>query len=446
MGDKSEKPLSTGTSKKKRDEKSSRRDPRSWENVTKHIINFSDEDKMKYISEKYVDMYNELRKVVKTFQNMEKSYTVLQKEKDQLQGEQTRSILAKATLESLCRELQKQNKQIKEENIQRLKEDEEKRKEVATKFTEKLNDISQMMEENKDKSWKLRDENIKMTTKLSDLHQQFKERDDNLAKMNKQMELSQQLSAAQIQKLEFELNTERQIWAKEKEILKTNLKISETNCKTLEETVADLKSHVEVYRGQYSDFETTMSKSNKIFENFKTEMSKMSKKVTLLEKESNQWKARYQAGASTLLEVSQLNQQQNFEIKRFEGRLATLSKLCRQLQIDRAAFLKQLKMNNIEPVESAVEEVQPEKPVIAEELITKPKKHPETKKEKELVKLKQDLEVLQEQLQNTILNEAAEKNGNSQKPEPENLPTEETTTETVDDNTKISEPADIQTD
>ena len=44
---------------------------------------------------------------------VERQVQVLQRDKDQLESEHTKVILAKSKLESLCRELQKQNKLIK---------------------------------------------------------------------------------------------------------------------------------------------------------------------------------------------------------------------------------------------------------------------------------------------------------------------------------------------
>ena len=56
------------------------------------------------------------------------------REKDQLQTEHSKAILAKSKLESLCRELQRHNKLVKDESLARAKEEEEKRKEVTNKF------------------------------------------------------------------------------------------------------------------------------------------------------------------------------------------------------------------------------------------------------------------------------------------------------------------------
>ena len=56
------------------------------------------------------------------------------REKDQLQTEHSKAILAKSKLESLCRELQRHNKLVKEESLARAREEEDKRKEVTAKF------------------------------------------------------------------------------------------------------------------------------------------------------------------------------------------------------------------------------------------------------------------------------------------------------------------------
>jgi len=58
----------------------------------------------------------------------------LSREKDQLQSEHSKAVLAKSKLEGLCRELQRHNKLVKDESVARAKEDDEKRKEVTAKF------------------------------------------------------------------------------------------------------------------------------------------------------------------------------------------------------------------------------------------------------------------------------------------------------------------------
>lgn len=99
--------------KKKHEEKHRKKDPRSWENITKATANLDEAAKLALIEQKYNDLYNDLRRTTISSQNVVKQCTVLQKEADHCQSELTKSIVARARLENLCRELQKQNKQIK---------------------------------------------------------------------------------------------------------------------------------------------------------------------------------------------------------------------------------------------------------------------------------------------------------------------------------------------
>lgn len=135
---------------------------------------------------------------------------MLKKEKEQLQQEYNKVVLTKAKLESLCRELQKQNKTIKDESFSRIREEEEKRKETQAKFQKSLNEIQTLMNENNEKNMKLKADNQEMTNKFKFILEQYELREQQMEKINKQMELVQQLSDAKIAKCEMEALAERE--------------------------------------------------------------------------------------------------------------------------------------------------------------------------------------------------------------------------------------------
>lgn len=95
----------------------------------------------------------------------EKKYETSLKEREYLQLEVNKNVLSRSKLESLCRELQKCNKSIKDESMSKIKEEEEKRRETQEKFQKSLNEITVMMNENNDKNKKLRDDNMELTQK-----------------------------------------------------------------------------------------------------------------------------------------------------------------------------------------------------------------------------------------------------------------------------------------
>ena len=70
-----------------------------------------------------------------------------------------------------------------EESMSRIKEEEERRKEVATKFQTTLSEVSSLLQQNNEKNNKLRDENSEMATKLQMLCDQYTLREQHLDKL-----------------------------------------------------------------------------------------------------------------------------------------------------------------------------------------------------------------------------------------------------------------------
>ncbi|RZC42452.1 alpha-taxilin, partial [Asbolus verrucosus] len=381
---------SAGSSKKKHEEKYRKKDPKSWENVSKTLASMPEENKSSYIEAKYQELYNEVRKVTVSNQQLTKQCATIQKDKEHNQTELAKSIVARARLENLCRELQKQNKQIKEENIAKIKEEEERRKEVSLKFADKLSDINTMMDENKEKSDKLREENLKMTAKLAELYNQFQRREEDISKMSHQLELERQFSQATLAKMELEIKAEKEMHLKEQAIMKSNLEKSEANCCVLLETVKGLQDHIDVYKNQYEDFESTMSKSAKVFDSFKFEIANMTKQVATLEQEAQSWKNKFHDSMKALVELSEVKKNQELYLQSLEKKNDQLQKLCRQLQVDRANFLKLLKSHGIEPTSNQCSK--------DDETGKKAESPKMTKKEKELQLLKDNLKAVQDEL------------------------------------------------
>lgn len=332
--------------KKKKDEKYRKRDPRSWENLTRATANMSLEEKQQYLQNVYNELYNEHRISTVNLQAREKQYAQCLKEHEKDRAELNKSILARGQLESLCRELQKQNKLIKEENVARIKEEEDRRREVANTFSERLTALTGLITESKDKSNKVKEENQSMTQKLTELYEQYQQRESHLETVSRQLDLQRKLAETQAKKTEIELEAERQTMLAQKRALEQY----EREMLLLQEKNRSLEAQVDLYKSQYNDFETTMSKSNKVFDTFKGEMSKMSKQLHTLEAERNDLRKRWQSSVNSLVVLSEQHMTLSNEHAALEKRLQMLQKLCRQLQEDRSAFLKQLKENNIEPI------------------------------------------------------------------------------------------------
>lgn len=101
-------------SNKKSSKEARKTDDKSVEHVLKALSSLqSPEEKLAAMCKKYTEIVDENRKTTTTNKQWEKKYVLNQREKEQLQLEYNRTVLLKVKLESLCRELQKQNKAVK---------------------------------------------------------------------------------------------------------------------------------------------------------------------------------------------------------------------------------------------------------------------------------------------------------------------------------------------
>lgn len=120
------------------------------------------------------------------------------------------------------------------------------------------------MDENRENSNKLRDENFNMRSKLKELYDQFQERDQHVMDMNRQIVLQSKLTETQIKKIELEFATEKELWAKERSVLISKCDRLERSCKFHEENNVTLQKHLESYQKQFAEFEDTIKHSNQV--------------------------------------------------------------------------------------------------------------------------------------------------------------------------------------
>lgn len=170
-----------GQSKKNRDDKGRKKDEKSLEQIMKGLNSLqTPEEKLDALCKKYADIQEENRKLSANAKQSEKKCIASQKEKEQLQIEFNKTLLTKSKLESLCREFQRQNKAIKDESLLKIREEEERRKETQAKFQATLAEITTLMQQNNDKSNKLRDDNIDMTKKFQTIVEQYEIREQQV--------------------------------------------------------------------------------------------------------------------------------------------------------------------------------------------------------------------------------------------------------------------------
>lgn len=338
------KPAEIVNKKSSREDKHSRRkDERGVDQVMKGLNAFeTPQEKLDALVKKYSEIYDENRKLQTQTKNYERRLIQVEREKDSAQSEHSKSVLARSRLEGLCRELQRQNRAIKEESVLKIREEEEKRKEVSNKFQSTLAEITSLMQQNNEKNSKLRDDNIEMTTKFKSVCEQYEIRVQQVEKISKQMQLEAQLADAKLAKAHLEAKAEKEVLLRDKQELLLELTQCQVRAREQEKTELKLREQVELYTNKYDEFQTALSRSNEVFGGFKDEMDKMSKKIVKLEKETTTWKMRWEKSHQALLEMATDKQQRDAELSLANRQLNQLHKLCRTLTEERAKLMAQI--------------------------------------------------------------------------------------------------------
>ncbi|XP_055978992.1 alpha-taxilin [Sorex fumeus] len=293
------------------------------------------EEKLAALCKKYAELLEEHRNSQKQMKLLQKKQSQLVQEKDHLRGEHSKAILARSKLESLCRELQRHNRSLKEEGVQRAREEEEKRKEVTSHFQMTLNDIQLQMEQHNERNSKLRQENMELAERLKKLIEQYELREEHIDKVFKHKDLQQQLVDAKLQQAQEMLKEAEERHQREKDFLLKEAVESQRMCELMKQQENHLKQQLALYTEKFEEFQNTLSKSSEVFTTFKQEMEKMTKKIKKLEKETTMYRSRWESSNKALLEMAEEKTLRDKELEGLQVKIQRLEKLCRALQTER---------------------------------------------------------------------------------------------------------------
>ncbi|XP_076157972.1 alpha-taxilin-like [Alosa pseudoharengus] len=300
------------------------------------------EEKLAGLCKKYAELLEEHRSSQKQMRVLQKKQTQLIQEKDHLRNEHSKAILARSKLESLCRELQRHNRTLKESGVQRARAEEEMRKEVTSHFQVTLNDIQAQMEQHNENNATLRKENMELAEKLKKLIEQYELREEHIDKVFKHKDLQQQLVDAKLRQAQELLNDSEDRHKKEKEFLLKEAMESQRMYELMKQQEEHLREQLSLYTEKFAEFQNTLSKSNEVFTTFKQEMEKMTKKIKKLEKETTMYRSRWESSNKALLVMAEEKTLQDKELEGLQQKVQRLEKLCRALQIERNELSKKI--------------------------------------------------------------------------------------------------------
>ncbi|KAK7907307.1 hypothetical protein WMY93_015919 [Mugilogobius chulae] len=303
----------------------------------------SPEDKLQELVKKYAEMASLRRSDEQKLCLLQHKFSRLLDERQLLQKEQRNNLLARSKLETLCRELQREYTELREETIERCREDEKKRNEMTSHFQEMLTEIQTQIEQHNTRNDKLCTENNNLTEKLESLMNQCELREESLEKINKHRDLQQKLTEARLAQANALLVEAEEKHKREKEYLLREAIDKTKKCFAMKEQELSMKKKLALYAQKFDEFQATLAKSNEIFHRFKKEMDTMSDKMKKMEKESNLWKTRFENCNKALTDMLEERTEKGKEYDLFVLKIQKLEKLCRTLQEERKILYDKIK-------------------------------------------------------------------------------------------------------
>ncbi|XP_021178107.2 beta-taxilin isoform X2 [Fundulus heteroclitus] len=274
---------------------------------------------------------------------LQQKLCVLLEERQQLQAERRCSAAARSKLEALCRDLQAHYSAMREETLQRCREDEEKRKEITNHFQEMLTEIQAQIEQHSSRNDRLCQENTNLTHKLESLMSQYERREESLEKINKHQDLQHKLTEARLQQTNALLTEAEEKHKREKEYLLVQAAEWKLQAKTLTEQATVMQAQLTLYAQKFDEFQATLAKSNEIYVRFKKEMDNMTEKMKKVEKEANLWRTRFENCNKTLIDMIEERTEKGKEYDLFVLKIQKLEKLCHALQEERKGLYDKIR-------------------------------------------------------------------------------------------------------
>lgn len=238
-------------------------------------------------------------------------------ERDTALVELRKNVAVREKLESLCRELQRQNKMLTDECKKVSTEGQQKRLDLSTKFHDAIKDASTKLGEQ-------RDENEMLRQKLKQFSEQYELREQQFKQQLKKKTLELQLAEVKLQQ-QLEVSCQEQ----------AKVQLYTEQISQLLETEKNLRLQLAADGEKFQQFQETLTKSNEVFESFKKEMEKMAKTIKDLNRENSFLKKKCEKTDVSLIELVDEREKVKKQLEKTKNQKEKLESLCRSLQAER---------------------------------------------------------------------------------------------------------------
>eukprot|EP00252_Welwitschia_mirabilis_P001905 TRINITY_DN11871_c0_g1_i1.p1 TRINITY_DN11871_c0_g1~~TRINITY_DN11871_c0_g1_i1.p1 ORF type:complete len:505 (-),score=164.88 TRINITY_DN11871_c0_g1_i1:264-1778(-) len=254
----------------------------------------------------------------------ELAYSQIILERDTALLELKKNVSVRERLESLCRELQRQNKFLMDECKKISEEGQQKRLELSTKFEDAIKNVSNKLDEQRDERLSQLKENEMLRGNLKLFCEKYEAREQQLMQELKKKELELEIAEVKLRQQQDVIKQEQGRSHQYAEQISQLL-----------ETEKNLRLQLAADGEKFQQFQETLAKSNEAFESFKKEMEKMAKAIKELNKENSFLKSKCEKTDVSLIELVDEREKLKKQLEKTKNQKEKLESLCRKLQEQR---------------------------------------------------------------------------------------------------------------
>ncbi|ORX90926.1 hypothetical protein K493DRAFT_54907 [Basidiobolus meristosporus CBS 931.73] len=285
------------------------------------------------LKDKYLTLFQAKFRLEQDQAKIHRKADLIGRERDSVKADLSKVSELKGKLENLCRELQRENKRIKEESLRIAQEEQSKRMEISGKFESAIQEIRVKMDQDSEENRKRAEENAALKEKFQSFLAQFdlSEQHHNSIIKSKNLE---------IQLLEAKIN--QHVESTAQEMAKAQAITIELSESIQRET--ELREQLTVYVEKFKQVEGTLSQSNEIFTTFRQEMEQLRKRTKKYEKENLLIKQKCEQMNRVILEMVEERARNQSDLAASKKKIGQLENLCRALQTERNDFQKKCEL------------------------------------------------------------------------------------------------------
>ncbi|KAG8669473.1 hypothetical protein FPOAC1_008868 [Fusarium poae] len=281
------------------------------------------QNKIDHLTKRCSELLADMRRLERENQKNKRRGDNLQKERDASRTELSKTVGLKEKLEKLCRELQRDNNKMKNENKELQTTQKRNNTHWDEKYATLLSKLEGYQEEKDTPKKQVVDMEVDelFRVRFKSFIEQYELRELHFHSLMRTKELEVQYHMARYEREK-----------KNAEAESTKARHLQGQVQAFTKTETELRNQLNVYVDKFKQVEDTLNNSNDLFLSFRKEMEDMSKKGKRLEKENEALKRQKEATAANILRMAEERQGWRKKTETAEKKTEKLRSIIQQMQ------------------------------------------------------------------------------------------------------------------